>query len=671
VQLLAGHGRDARATAAAFLLLALLPSIAHAAWLDGGWPYRRAIDVEWPAQPPIPEELTMVDFYTGGHHEKGGENIRVAGEDGRTVPCRVLMVGPGDRMRIAFAPMRGVRRYYVYFGHPNAPALKARDQLLAHPGLLLEMRKNHAGLVNNYRQIEAAFDSSKEIIGRTFVPRPFIGLNPFDDQTAIVSKYSGNLMIPQPGTYTIAASASDKAAVYLDGKPLVFAPAPTGDSRFNAKVDLTRGKHEFVVYHLNFTGEQRLSVGWQPPNLQNFEIIPAEAFGLLAKSSVGPMERKEKDLTSDFKIEYVAECFYCDHYSHRYRFTALTVPGSGRNAPACTWDFGDGQTATGPLIEHVYLVDGVYPVTLTIRSGRDVDTQTHRISVSRQYDKLDNPPSDNIPTRHAALVAQYNVEKISPAALPWAVALHVRTRQGDALEKTALRLAAASRQVDPAVGLWALQEAAGELVAQNKPGAAARIWEAVDAQSPLQPRAAQHHARLLLWQLADFPKAVKVLETQLKNQDKDPALKRLLAQALVLNQRAADAIKVFGELPDEGPADRRAALAGALARTIEFYIAESDWESGEAAWEKWQQQYPSDFFEGYSVMLQTRLIELHNNKPAAAKVAEAFALAMPKSSYAPRLLDRASKLLEKVDPARSKSLREMLKQKYPEDPLSQ
>ncbi len=125
------------------------------------------------------------------------------------------------------------------------------------------------------------------------------------------------------------------------------------------------------------------------------------------------------------------------------------------------------------------------------------------------------------------------------------------------------------------------------------------------------------------------------------------------------------------DLPPQGPLDRQAALSGASARTIEFFILQEEPEAGEDAWERWQAKYPSEFVEGYSVLLRVKLIELRKQAQAASRVAEAFAAAMPRSSYAPQLLNLASKLIAGSDPARSKALRQMLKEKYPEDPLSQ
>ena len=65
------------------------------------------------------------------------------------------------------------------------------------------------------------------------------------------------------------------------------------------------------------------------------------------------------------------------------------------------------------------------------------------------------------------------------------------------------------------------------------------------------------------------------------------------------------------------------------------------------------------------------LMELRMLDSAAAKVAEAFANAVPDSSYSPKLLDEASRLLKTSDEQKSESLHELLKKRYPEDPLSQ
>ncbi len=651
------------------LVITLLPSLVSAAW-ETGWPYRRTVFLDAPPEHPTPDDVVLASIHTAGHHVPSGDIVRVTTDDARPVPARFLMAGPGDTITVAFALRPPALRYHIYFGNPNAPAPRPADRLALRSGVLLEIRKPRNNRVGPIDRIEDHFSAANTTLGQTLIPRLYIGVNPFGEQTDILCKYSATLRAPVDGSYAFAASATDRGALFLNGKQLLVAEN-AHDTRYNAKIDLRKGTHELVFYQRSPSGRNRLSVAWKQPASDSFEIIPSEAFGRITVASPGPLEQKDKSLTADFKIEYLGECFFADHYSHRYRFTAQKPPSSALANPKFEWDFGNGQTASGPVAEQVYFSDALYPVKLTARLGAQTDTQTTRLSVSRCYEKLDNPPTDTL-AAHAAVAAAADVTKMPPLPLAFATILYARTKTSPALEKSAARLASLSiAQSDINIALSALQEASDVLLRQNKLQPAINLWNAVPADSALQPRAAIELGQILLWRTADFPSAVKTLESQANQHRADHALQRLYAQALLLDQKTAEARKILLSLPPKGPLDRQAALSGALARTIEYYIAEKDPLSGQQAWEQWQQQYPADFLEGYSLFLQTRLIELNDAPVAAARVAEAFATALPKSSYSPRLLDRASRLLEKSDPKKSNALRDLLKQKYPEDPLSQ
>jgi hypothetical protein len=654
------------------LFLAVLSHPTYAAWADGAWPFRREITVAWDPEKATGEDLAVADFYTDGLHETSGENIRVTNEAGNFLPCRVLMLGPGDRMRILFQLTRGGKKYYVYFGHPKPPAPpRGTEDLPITHGLLLEMHHLQGRAAENFAQMEAAWTHSTQLIGREMVPQLYLGFNPFDDTIPIISKFTGTLNCPIDGEYTFAGSASDKGALYLDDKPLLFIPANPGDTRFRAKIDLKRGKHKLVAYELNVAGEQRISIVWSKPDDKRFVLIPPDTFGLFHRGTAGPLESNGKQFLADFKIDYVGECFYFDHYSYRYRFTANAKAGASGPKTTYDWDFGDGQTSTtGPTVDHVFLTEGDYTVKLSMKSGQQSDSKSNHLRATRLWERIDNPPAD-LPSSSGKIIADYNVNNIPPRQLVFAVLLNARAQQPEPLEKSAIALAKLRDGFDQAPAMTALAEASQELVGKGHADAALRIWDGVPKISPFQPFAVKHQVDVLLWRTANFDQAVKDLEPFIKSNPNDPGLKRLYGQALVLSQRTAEGKKVLESIPPESPLDRQAALTGALARTIEFYIGDGDWESGEQSWEKWQQEYPADFLEGYSVLLRTRLMEAAKSPAAAAKVAEAFALAIPKSSYAPRLLDRASKLLAQSDPAKSQALHAMLKQKYPEDPLAQ
>jgi thioredoxin-like negative regulator of GroEL len=198
---------------------------------------------------------------------------------------------------------------------------------------------------------------------------------------------------------------------------------------------------------------------------------------------------------------------------------------------------------------------------------------------------------------------------------------------------------------------------------------AVELWDKVPTDSDMQPYAARRAADLALWWTGDFAKAVKLLKPLASKNDQQ--VLRLYGEALILTGKIDEGQKVLTDLGSPVPASRKAALSGAAARSVEFFITEKDTESGEEAWDRWQQRFPTDFEEGYSVVLRTKLMEQRKCPEAAARLAEAFAAAEPKSPYAPQLLDRASTLLVSADPPKSKALRQLLKQKYPEDPLSQ
>ncbi|MFI5379824.1 MAG: PKD domain-containing protein [Tepidisphaerales bacterium] len=657
----------------ALLLVALLASSAQAAWHDPAWPYRRAVDVnlDW-EKITDNEQIAVVEFNTCGGQATSGEHVRVHTEAGQLVPARCLMVGPGDTLRVMFALVRNSKRYYVYFGHPKPPAVvpKNVEDIPFQKGVVVELhRLTSIGPADNFKHTEVLWDRNKDIIGRTVIPQFYLGFNPFGDEIQIVARYTGTLTVPADGEYGFAISASDKGGLYVDGKPVVYALGNPGDVRFNAKVQLKKGKHDLMVYHVNFAGEQRLTVVWSPPDQKGWHMIPREALGLVHVGTPGAMEERDRNFIADIRVDYVGECFYENHYVHHYRLTGPVGPKAGPPTK-CDWDFGDGQTASGPQVEHVFLVEGDYTVKLNASQGLNKDARSNKIRVTRLHERIDTPPVSQ-PSTCGKIIAAYEVDKMPVGWLTWATMLNVRARQPEAAEKCAVRLAGVKAGIDANTAFYSLTEAADFLAAFARIDAARRVWAAVPDDSPFQPGAGKHFAHLLLWRAADFPAALKLIEDQLKKHPNDRQLQRLRGQALVLNQRAAEGKKQLEAVPPEGAADRQAALSGALARTTEFYITEGDWETGDHNWDKWQSQFPNDFMEGYSVLLKTRLMEVAKYPEAAAKVAEAFALAVPRSTYAPKLLDRASKLLAKTDAARSQSLHDLLKQKYPEDPLAQ
>jgi hypothetical protein len=647
------------------LALSLITTTARAGWYDNNWTCRRAITLS-PDDDKFPAgALATVELYTDGHALPDFSDLRITTEDGHLVPSHVLQAGPGDRVRAVFQVDKSEHNYFAYFGNPHpAPPPHADEDVIYHNGLLIETKVWTGGAVHTFDQLEKSWARSGPVLGRAIIPAPFLGYNPFGDQEQYISQVTGQLTVPTDGDYDIAMTVDDDAALYIDDKPTLVAHLGPPDARFHTKLHLDHGPHAFRLLHVNAANEGRFTVAWRPAGTGKYEVIPAADFGVHMSATAGAMEIYEKTLTADFTPSLAAECFFADGYSFRYHFTANV---RANLAAKIEWDFGDGQTATGADADHVYLAAGVYPVQMTARAGGNSDVQTNRVAVERNYLHILISHEDS-PEVQSPAVANDNLEKLSPAELDRAVLLHLEADRLDPAVAAAQRLAIKS-VTDPERVVATLTKLEKKLVDAGRPDDAIAVWDRVPVDSRLQPGAAMNGATLALWWVGDVGKAVKLLEPFKDRQDE--SVRRLYAESLVLAGRVAEGKKILEAMEQNLPANRRAAVSGASARTVEFFITEKDTDSGEAAWDRWAAKFPADFLEGYSVVLRTKLIEQRKRPDAAAKIGEAFAAAVPKSSYAPQLLDRASKLLATIDPAKSAALRQTLKDKYPEDPLSQ
>ena len=638
---------------------------AQAVWHDSAARFRRAVQVNMEDAKITGEELAGVKFLGNGKQHPDGSDVRVMTNTGKPVPSRVIYAGPGDQLEVVFNVLRATRHYYVYFGNPT-PA-PSDDSKLNKVGLLMELKPLTLAGEGTPRDMQRAFDSGPAVIGRRMIQRPFYGSNTLTGPDRLIARITGRLFTPVPGAYTFAVSANERACLFIDDKPLVFSRRPVNDTRFQERTQLERGWHDFAVYHVNTGGEFMLSVGWKRPDMQTFEVIGREFFGLVAGTTPGALEEKDQTLTADFSATYLGEAFFANNYSHRYRFDLATTAVKPDRVH-CVWDFGDGQTATGIQAEHVFVHAATYDVRVTTTLGNKSDTQTFRFRADRDMERADRPAIDDV-GMHSRLVGTYDLTKLTADDAAWAVLMHLRVPNIDAAIAAARRVAEVNPHPTKSIAIKALGELIDEMERRKSVDPILGILQLVPAKSDLNPYAAIEQAGLLLWDRADFAGAIRVIEPFAKTDNGNA--KRVYGQALLLAGRLDDARKTLEAIPVAANPQKAAALSGAMARTTEFYVGEKDAEHGDQAWDKWMTAFPADFLEGNSIVMRVKLIETRGRPEVAAKVAEAFANANPQSSYSPRLLDTASTLLAKSDAAKSAALRILLKQRYPEDPLSQ
>ncbi|MGA3067497.1 MAG: PKD domain-containing protein [Tepidisphaeraceae bacterium] len=647
----------------AIYLAAILPVAARAsaddAWAEKQCAYRRPVTVIWDSGNPTGAEMAQLDFLTAGRAKPDGGDIRVTTQNGSEIPSRVLMMGPGDTARIVFSLSPGVEQYDVYFGNPAAPPPQDVSTFPITRGLLLETRTWNNQTSNQAAAFESIWNASGPLLGRTMVDLPFIAGNPLGYLPGSISRYTGKFSVPQDGQYTFAASTGTWGALYVDGQPILFAAGLTPHADYQVNLDLSRGWHDFVFYQI-FIGDQFImSVAWRLPGATDFTTITRDYFGLLNRARPGDLESQDGKPLADFSAEYQASTPTEAAVSHRYTFTAA---GADPNAQ---WDFGDGQTATGATVDHVYLSDGIYPVQIRQRN----DLQTTQLPVHADFTEQIDPPIDPLWVE-AKIVADYQLDKIPASQLAAATVLEADAENWPTADRLAARLARAKSH-GPG-GADAALDALRQIAARQPDWqTAARVWQLVPDDSDLQPQAAIDESQWLLWSGADFDRAAQRLATLAATRPFNPQIQQAFAEALILDQQPDRGRKILNSLPKTDDPRRRPAVSGAFARSVEFYISQRDPDSARDAWNKWDAADPTAFPEGYSILLQVRIMALRQLPIPAAKVAEAFATALPQSPYSPELLDTASKLLATLNSAKSQQLRDLLKQKYPEDPLSQ
>ena len=654
---------------AVVLCVCLFRAAPARAWLDPHWQFRRALDVNWDADHADGHELATAEFYTAGHMADGGADIRVTSQDDKILPSHVLMAGPGDFVRLVFALLPGQTKYFVYFGDQNPPPPPEGTGDVQHLcGLLFQMKSWEGG--QSFRSAEdcyLAWDSSTDMIGQTMIDQPFFGLEPFGPHPRCVCKTSGSLVVPIDGDYEFAGNAIDRAGLYIDGRSVLFIPNAPGNIRNNAIVYLTRGRHEFDLYSVYFGDHGAFTVGWRRPDMDKVEVMPRPPFGFLAHARPGQLEEINHSLVADFDAQNLAECIVQGDYSLRYQFTAFMPDSSNVKFD---WDFGDGVTASGKEIQHVFLTPGVYSVRVRISIFNNTDTQTTRLDVDRDWPHADRPTEDTA-TYQSRIVTGYDAAKVPADWLPYMVSILSRADKWERAGLAADQLTELANHPDQNAARDALQKLSDRLKISGRTAEAVEFWDRTPSDSDIRTFSAEQEADLLLWWQPDMKRALQI--TQPLGASGDYELRLRYAMALTFAGRIDEARKIFDDLQDQqeraGP--RLAAMSGAMARIVEYRIEQRDWQSGLDEWDQWLTRCPSVFTQGYAVLLRARLMQECNASRQAAQVAEAFSLAVPDSAYAPSLLDFASRLLLHSDPAKSRQLRDLLKSRYPEDPLSQ
>ncbi len=393
-------------TCAACTWLVLSAEINAEPWHEDGWQFRCIVEIPQPQIAAV-VDAAAVKILLCGRAKPDGSDLRVRDGAGTAVPFQLVFHDPARYALLLFRATNPRQRYYVYFGNPIAT--RATEQISDWPspgsgpplamasggwtplqGLTLTaLERPDVPNPEKFDEMKKIIAASKRPLGARFQRRISDGYNSFGSSDNYVSIYRGWITVPTAGRYEFCTASNEASFSFLDGKELVHWPGRHTEERGahgekNAAVDLAAGPHYIEYYHEEVTLTQMAFLGWRPPGAAAFGAIPEHVFTTPHEAVVTHHENSSGP-TAAFEPTILSSVWPAPtvRSEGQYTLVRFAVPPSVPHEPTTIfrWEFGDGQSATGPKVEHVYLSLGTYPATLTSEGPAGKSTATWPLDV--------------------------------------------------------------------------------------------------------------------------------------------------------------------------------------------------------------------------------------------------------------------------------------------------
>ncbi len=650
------------------LSLIASPAVAADPWRLPDWSARAVVEIPTPTTEEG-VDAAGVKILCQGRAKADGSDYRVLDADGKPVPFQLDFHDADHYSLLTFKVDNPKQRFYVYFGNPKAT--RAPEQTADFPasggGLPSGGWVPHCGFVyqtidrphaddpekehdpDNIDEMMKLIAGSKAKDGARWQRRVADGYNPFGSSDYYISIYRGWVRIPKAGPYQFCTVSNKASFSFLDGKPLIHWPGQHTTERgihgeVNVKVDLTAGLHYLEYYHETTPLEHMAYLAWRPsgdagnfsPIPESFYTAPHAAVVTAYEDAKGPLLHFEPAITDSVWPVERSEGQYT-----RVRFTAGKAPPLPEGTKY-QWDFGDGQTATGAEVDHVYLTMGLVNVTLTAQGPAGTQTAKWPLSVF-EIEHVVDQFKEGRPKDYAKVAKGYDRSKLSADALR---ELQHLLAEGDepaesvevgktflqrfpSVRRAGRRPAAVRRlMADCAVrmGQGNLDEAIANyeasLVKETPPAEAldvlARLIRLVGVEREQPDKAAPILARA-----EESYKSAKGTAAELD------AIKKSYRRAVIAmgdvrlwQGKIDDARELYAKaerLGDFIPAQVRAARLGAYPDSLQEYLDAGNTGAALDLVDKWDEKFPTDKPNGHSFFWRGKVLMARNQPQDAAR----------------------------------------------------
>ncbi len=362
------------------------------AWWDGRWPYRMLVrfgrQQDWPDSPGA-----QLWVHLRKDADNGGKDIRVVGPDGNPVGFAVIHAAPEGRYLIAFRTQAAPGTYAVYYGNPRAsPVNPDLPQL----GLIYETRPMPDNAdANSWTAAQATLQRAGPAYGADYWRQVFDASNPFGPQSDYIAVYRGYLRTPKAGRYRFATVSDCSSFLLIDDQLVTqwIGRHNVNEGRrgeHGGEIYLDQRIHKFLYVHFVSGGNARSEAAWMPPDQQDWQVIPPQAFAGLRTAEVYECEWYGQPICADFTVEPRSYCEAGDARMLAIQFASRCTTARNTLIDSYRWDFGDGQTSDEPRPGHVFLDTADYAVTLAItNTAGDRTSCTKTVRASPIWNDLD------------------------------------------------------------------------------------------------------------------------------------------------------------------------------------------------------------------------------------------------------------------------------------------
>jgi tetratricopeptide (TPR) repeat protein len=659
---------NTRFTALLLALLTLgLPARGQAAdpWHLAGWQARAIVEIPTPSMEKG-VDTAGVRILCQGRAKADGSDYRVLDANGKPTPFQVHFHDHERYTLLSFRADNPKQRFFVYFGNPQAARAPEEIQINPVPGsgpptaawvpkyglVLQTMERPEVGKQvkpdqrpenDNPRtpeEMAKLMAGSKRKHGARFQRRIADGYNSFGPSDYYISVYRGWMNIPAAGKYAFCTASNEASFSFLDGKTLVHWPGRHTAERgmygeVNAEVELTAGLHYIEYYHEEVTLEQMAYLGWKPPGERGFIPIPESLYTAPHSALVrgyedpkGPLLQFEPIITDSVWPASRSEGQYT-----RCRIK-LDSPAAGATY---RWDFGDGQTAAGAEVEHVYLTLGNFVITLQAQGPAGMQTARWPLQVF-EIEHVTETFREGRPPDYAKLAKTYDRAKLDGPALKELASLFAESEQpADALEvgkafvqrfPTAKPLEMARvRRLMADCALQLGQGSVDEAISNYKAALVKEMpaAEKIDALARLIRLEGVEHKKPeeALKLLKDVEEAVK--SSKADEDDVQPAYRRAviaMADVRLWLGNPEGARDLYGKAERLSgkfiPPQVRAARVGSYPNSIREYLATGNYGAALDVVDQWDETFPTEKPNGHTFFYRGRILALRG-QPGEAK----------------------------------------------------